>query len=189
MTEYLSGYEHRGDPLAEHILTRAEQKRQEEAERLAEHVRKIVNTAPPLSSEQAATIRRLLSETPTPPQDLMRWHVRLYCGHVVEMTAHRTHTTISSALVAGSACPTCGLDPATIVAAVPLGLVCEPADPQLDTAKLEAELACVSRRAAAAEREHRELSAQATRLRRQLNAARSGSDTNAPPFLAAPETR
>lgn len=184
MIEEPSRYEHRGDPLAEHVLTRADHRRQEDAERMAEHVRKIVDNAPPLSAEQATKIRSLLFGTPTPRRDLMRWRVRLYCGHVVEWTAHRTHMTISSALSVGRACPTCGLDPATIVAAVPLGLMSDPADPRPDPARLEAELASVSRRAAAAEREHRELSARATRLRHQLEATYAGSDTEARRFVA-----
>jgi hypothetical protein len=184
VTEYLSDYEHRGDPLAKHVLTPADQRRQTEAERMAEHVRRMVDKWPPLSSEQAGKIRSLLFSSPTPPRDLMRWRVLLYCGHVVERRAHRTHATISSALGAGSACPTCGLNPATIVAGVPLGLMTTPANPRPGSAELEAELARVSRRATAVEREHRDLSARAARLRQQLNATRSGSDRDAPRFVA-----
>lgn len=184
VTEDLSGYEHCGDPLAAHILTRADHRRQNEAELMNEYVREIVDKAPPLTSEQVATIRTLLFSNPTPPRDLMRWRVRLYCGHVVEWSAHRTHKTISSALHGGSTCPTCGLDPATIVSAVPLGLMTDPADPRPDPAELEAELARVSRRATTAEREHRDLLARAARLRQQLDGARSGSDTDARQYLA-----
>jgi hypothetical protein len=145
MTEYLPDYEHRGDPLAKHILTTADQRTQAKAERTAEFIRLIVDNAPPLSREDADEIWRLLPSSP-PPRDLMRWRVRLYCGHVVERKAHRTHTTIGSALDVGSACPTCGLDPATIVAGVPLGLTSDSTNPQPASAKLEAELARVSRR-------------------------------------------
>jgi hypothetical protein len=184
MTEYLPDYEHRGDPLAKHILTTADQRTQAKAERTAEFIRLIVDNAPPLSREDADEIWRLLPSSP-PPRDLMRWRVRLYCGHVVERKAHRTHTTISSALDVGSACPTCGLDPATIVAGVPLGLTSDSTNPQPASAKLEAELARVSRRATAAEREHRDLSAQAVRLRQQLDATRSGSGSDVPRFVAS----
>jgi hypothetical protein len=104
----------------------------------------------------------------------MRWRIRLYCSHIVETTAHRTHTTISSALGGSRTCPTCGLDPSTVVCAVPLGLMTDPAAPPSDPAELEAELARVARRATTAEREHRDLVAQAERLRRQIDAARSG---------------
>lgn len=56
----------------------------------------------------------------------MRWRLRLYCGHVVERTAHYTHKTLHSALMSARACPECGLDPATIVDGEAVGLEAEP---------------------------------------------------------------
>jgi hypothetical protein len=145
----------------------------------------LVDKWPPLTPEQVSSIRSLLFDIKTPPQAMMRWRVRLYCGHQVERSAHRTHNTVSAALSTGS-CPVCHLDPATIVAAEPLGLVSEPAEAEVDAARLEAELVKVNRRAAAVERQHRELTGQAAQLRQQLDRAQlGGNDTEQAPFRAA----
>lgn len=59
----------------------------------------------------------------THDHELMRWRVRLYCGHIVET---RRHCTIDAPTRHGSSsmlCPECGMDPARIVAHEPLGLV------------------------------------------------------------------
>lgn len=85
---------------------------------MAEHVREVIDK---LSVEQITRLRSLLLSTPT-PRDLMMWRVRPYCGHVVEWTAHRTHTLLSVPRFPLVARPTCGLDPASILAAVPVGL-------------------------------------------------------------------
>lgn len=78
--------------------------------------------APPLSPEQCEDIERMLTP-PTPPQQLMKWRLRLYCGHVVEGTAHYTHKTLHAAFTGHGSCPMCGLDPAIIVDGEPVGLV------------------------------------------------------------------
>ncbi|MDP5226882.1 MULTISPECIES: hypothetical protein [Arthrobacter] len=80
---------------------------------------------PPMSPEQRELILRLFS-CPTPPQQLMRWRLRLYCGHVVEKTAHYTHKTLHAAFSGATSCPECGLDPATIVDGAAVGLKAEP---------------------------------------------------------------
>lgn len=83
------------------------------------------NDAPePVAANLAQAARRIASRPPTPDHMLMRWSVRLFCGHVVERTAHRDHTTAQRAFTF-SRCPECGLDPSTIVAARPIGLVNE----------------------------------------------------------------
>jgi len=82
--------------------------------------------APPLSPTQIADIRRILSR-PTRPGELMRWRLRLYCGHVVEKRAHYSHTTLHAAFTGRARCPQCGLDPATIVDGRAIGLQAEPA--------------------------------------------------------------
>ena len=64
----------------------------------------------------------------------MRWRLRLYCGHVVERTAHQSHRTIHSAFTGSTACPECGLEPATVVAGEALGLAGEPPRMQRTTA-------------------------------------------------------
>jgi hypothetical protein len=57
---------------------------------------------PPLSLSQRREIARLLSGPPTPPHELMRWRLRLYCGHVVEKAAHYSHKYLHGAFT-GSA--------------------------------------------------------------------------------------
>ena len=66
-------------------------------------------------------VRVLLA--PRPASELMRWKLRLYCGHVIERTAHASHKTVHAAFCGSAKCPECGLDPAAIVAAKPIGLV------------------------------------------------------------------
>jgi hypothetical protein len=69
-------------------------------------------------------IRTFASQTHD--HELMRWRVRLYCGHIVET---RRHHTIDEPTRHGSSsmrCPQCGIDPARIVAYEPLGLVASP---------------------------------------------------------------
>jgi hypothetical protein len=81
----------------------------------------------------------------------MRWRLRLYCGHIVERQAHRDHTRIEAAFTL-SACKKCGLDPATIVAAKPLGLAAPPPEPteppDTKAARLRAEREMLRRRLA-----------------------------------------
>jgi hypothetical protein len=48
---------------------------------------------PPLSPTQLEEITRILSRhRPMPPHELMRWRLRLYCGHVVEKLSVATCT-------------------------------------------------------------------------------------------------
>lgn len=80
---------------------------------------------PPLSPRQWEKVRTLL-RTPTPPQQLMRWRLRLYCGHVVERRAHSSYKSPAEAFSGSLGCPECGLEPATIVDGAAIGLVQEP---------------------------------------------------------------
>lgn len=85
---------------------------------------------PPLSPEQRDTLAQLLGR-PTPPEELMKWRLRLYCGHVVERVAHYTHRDLHAAFTGSTSCTECGLDPATIVDGMAVGLVVErPTAPQ-----------------------------------------------------------
>lgn len=84
---------------------------------------------PPLSPEQRETISKAFS-TRTPPQQLMKWRLRLFCGHVVERTAHYKHKTLHNAFMSGDSCPECGLDPAVIVDGEAVGLLEQPAGAQ-----------------------------------------------------------
>jgi hypothetical protein len=101
--------------------TKADHRRQAEAEKMREHVERIVADAPPLTAAQTDKIRRIFAVR-TPDHDLMRWRLRLYCGHIVETTQHCDQQRPS----APRACAECGRDPATVVAYEPLGRVAEP---------------------------------------------------------------
>jgi uncharacterized protein (UPF0147 family) len=90
-------------------------------------------------------------------RDLARWQLNLYCGHVVERTAHISYVTYSAAGGGLLACDVCGVDPAFALDEKALGPV-TPAPPsppprtptprtrkslERRAAKLEAELAAV----------------------------------------------
>lgn len=76
---------------------------------------------PPLSPAQREEIARILSR-PTRRHELMRWRLRLYCGHVVKRNSHFSHTTLHAAFMGGTPCPECGVDPATIFDGEAIGL-------------------------------------------------------------------
>ena len=79
---------------------------------------------PPLSPEVLNRIAPILRDILLRPRtELMRWRLRLFCGHVVEATAHYSHKRYPSDSIE---CPDCGLDPATVVAAEAIGRVDEP---------------------------------------------------------------
>jgi len=116
--------------------------------------------SPPMSPSKAAEIRSLLTREPTPPHQLMRWRLRLYCGHVAESAAHYTHKTLHGAFIGTIACPECGLDPATIVDGVAIGLAGEPPTPVAPIAPAKPPRAALEARV-------RELEAEVDRLRRR----------------------
>lgn len=87
----------------------------------------------PVAANVARALETIARWPETPPQQLMRWRLGLYCSHVVERTAHVAHRTIHAAFMGDVACPECGLDPASIVAARALGPIAslpEPAAPK-----------------------------------------------------------
>ena len=86
-------------------------------------------TPAPVAANIARVLDQLLRQTPTPPHMLMRWRLRLYCGHVVERHAHAENPTAERAFMGQVSCVECGLDPATIVAARALGVVESPPAP------------------------------------------------------------
>ena len=81
--------------------------------------------APPPSPSQIERLRQILGK-PTAPHELMRWRLRLFCGHVVETTAHFTHKSVNAAFSGSVACLACGLDPAVIIDGTAVGLAGEP---------------------------------------------------------------
>lgn len=121
----MDGYEHLADPGSDWAPTKKDQRRQREREELVLAARRMAAGAPPVSDETLARVAALLAR-PTPPTELVNWRLRLFCGHVVNRTAHHTHTTIHGAFMGAVACAECGLDPATIVGAEALGRVAVP---------------------------------------------------------------
>lgn len=108
---------------------------------------------PPRTTQQQATLRKILS-APTPPHTLMRWRLRLFCGHVIEQTIHMSQYRPGS----DRECPKCGLNPAAIIGARPLGLAGERPVPKAMTAAQRTR----------AERRLQKLDAEAARLRADL---------------------
>jgi hypothetical protein len=69
---------------------------------------------PPMSPERVEDLAQVFASLPPPrPTDLVRWKLRLICGHVVEHTAHRDKRTVAGHV----ACSECGKNPAVILAA------------------------------------------------------------------------
>jgi hypothetical protein len=64
-----------------------------------------------------------VSEHADAARELMRWRVRLYCGHIVETRRHYTFAQPTEAASSSMRCPDCDSDPASIVAFEPVGLV------------------------------------------------------------------
>jgi hypothetical protein len=102
------------------------------------------------------------------PEDLMRWRVRLYCGHVVERNAHHTSTRLHQAFTGYGAmvCPECGQE-GVIVAAKAVGRL----DPVPGTPKPRRsppKLPTTAQRVAALEAENAELRRQLSEREEQL---------------------
>ncbi|HAS10485.1 MAG TPA: hypothetical protein DCS55_08215 [Acidimicrobiaceae bacterium] len=88
----------------------------------------------------AANARRVfetLAQRRPADHELVRWRLRLFCGCVVERSAHLSHKAAAAAFTL-SRCPSCGMDPSAIVAARAVGQVGDspavPAVPGPDTA-------------------------------------------------------
>lgn len=56
--------------------------------------------------------------------------LRLYCGHTLERSAHRSHKTVRSAFGGPVKCAECGCEPATSIDARAIGLAAEPTHPE-----------------------------------------------------------
>ena len=64
---------------------------------------------PPGMAANAARVGEMIRRWPkTPPHDLMRWSLRLYCGHLIERTAHAEHRTVDRAFTGSVRCSECG---------------------------------------------------------------------------------
>lgn len=125
VTDMEAEYLRHGVPLTGYQLTKADHCRQQEAVQDHEWVQHHVSKAPPWSDEHWEEICQLFGP-PTPPWELQRWRLRLYCGHVIEVTRNRKSPRPDGGVCDKERCPECGLDPVVIVAFEPLGPVAEP---------------------------------------------------------------
>lgn len=119
-------YERLGTPLEDYELTRRDRQWQRTLQEIGEHVRREAAEAPPLPAEVLEKVAILLSQ-PTPDWQIMRWRVRLFCGHIVEARRHYEMEGPTDHGCSSEHCSECGMDPAVIVAYEPLGLAAEPA--------------------------------------------------------------
>jgi hypothetical protein len=123
-------------PVETYELTRKDHRDQRTAKDIHAHVDKLTaqwqaeHAADPVLREgRSDSVQRawdIIKSNPAPDHRIMRWRVRLYCGHIAET---RRHCEVDSPTRHGSSsmrCPTCGMDPAQIVAYQPLGMVAEP---------------------------------------------------------------
>ncbi len=152
-------YRSKGVPLEDYELTREDHRHQKQSEGTREAVERMFkqNPPPPLSNHQNARLRELLR--PQADYEVMRWRVRLYCGHAVETSRHRENDKPTNHGSVSMCCPHCGMDPAAIVAYEPIGLRGEP--PQPITQAKQPSKAILQRRL-------KKLEAEADELRQQL---------------------
>ncbi|MFB8396250.1 hypothetical protein [Streptomyces yangpuensis] len=127
---------HSGVPLEEYELTRRDHSRQKQSEEISEWARRQVEEddaecrADPARAERRLqafeNVAKLMQSFKKADHEIMRWRVRLYCGHIIETEAHYTYTDPLSAGSYGRRCSECGEDRQTIVAFEPIGLRGEP---------------------------------------------------------------
>lgn len=152
-------YGSKGVPLDDYELTREDHRQQKQFAGTREAVERMFkdNPPPPLSDHQKARLRELLR--PQPDYEIMRWRVRLYCGHVNETSRHRENDKPTNHGSVSMCCPQCGMDPAAIVAYEPIGLRGESPQPVM-WAKQPSKVTLQSRL--------KKLEAEADELRQQL---------------------
>jgi len=163
-------YKSHGIPLEQYQLTRRDHQWQRTFQQIDEHAEREAAKASPLSDETIERLAVLLSYR-TPETELMRWRIRLYCGHITETRRHCEMERPTDHGSSGQRCPECGMDPAAIVAYEPLGLVAKPAhahvrgSPGRSSAPTKAELRA----------ENAQLRAEIARLQAQLRERCGGS--------------
>ncbi|WP_150206880.1 hypothetical protein [Streptomyces venezuelae] len=125
-------YRSSGVPLEAYELTREDHRRQKRSEEISESVRLQVEEdiakcqADPARAERRRqafeNVAKLMQLFKEADHEIMRWRVRLHCGHIMEMEAHYTYADPLSAGSYGRRCSECGSDRQTVVAFEPLGL-------------------------------------------------------------------
>jgi hypothetical protein len=164
-------YRSHGVPLETYELTRRDHQDQKMSESCRAEVEELAAkweaeeaADPKLREGRRKNIERAIAMIyahPTPDYQIMRWRVRLYCGHIVETSRHCQNDEPTRHGSSSMPCPECGMDPARIVAYEPVGLLAKPpvattaqVQPKRPTrkeleeriARLEAELVAVKRR-------------------------------------------
>ncbi|CAI7978112.1 conserved hypothetical protein [Frankia sp. Hr75.2] len=174
-------YESHGVPLEEYQLTRKDHREQrisEDTQRWVERdiaKKKAEEAADPVlkahRDEVARRAMAMIARWHTPDHELMRWRVRLYCGHIVETRRHAESARPTFAGASSMKCPECGKDPSDIVAFEPLGLLAEPPKPQ------EPAVPPAPKRPTRAQLERRlaELEAEVDNLRQRSNTSNHGN--------------
>jgi hypothetical protein len=112
-------------PLEDYELTRRDRQWQRSLQEIQEHARREAANMPPLPDEVLEKVAMPLSQA-TPDSQIMRWCMRLFCGHIIQARRHYTMTRPTDHGSSSQRCPECGMDPAAIVAYEPLGLAAEP---------------------------------------------------------------
>ncbi|WP_139140973.1 hypothetical protein [Streptomyces oceani] len=120
-------YQSSGSPLNSYELSRSDHRRQRDVENMHRWVEEQLAKAPPFSEEQAERLREMFRlDEPRQPWRYMRWRVRLYCGHVVEVERPRAWERPDGQTSDHEQCTECGKEPAIIVAFEPIAPVGEP---------------------------------------------------------------
>lgn len=159
----------RGVPLEEYELTRRDHRWQKDLENIrrvaheqvASHLDEVY-ADPELTAahhEQLSKVWGLIESAKTPPHKIMRWRVRLYCGHIVTTSRHVENAEPTLHGSSSEQCPECGKDPSAIVAFEPIGLAGEPPQtrPTTPPAQRKPSRVELERRIAQLEEENRRL--------------------------------
>lgn len=121
------GYHAHGVPLEAYQLTKADHRAQSEKERSWQWAREQAAKAPPWSDETWRSINALVrGREPIPAHMLMRWRVRLYCGHIVELTRSIEDKNPFGLCFTDHRCPRHDNREQVIVAYEPLGRLAPP---------------------------------------------------------------
>jgi hypothetical protein len=169
-------YSSHGVPLEDYQLTRRDHQDQRTADQIREAVERETakwraeeETEPELREGRIEAVRRALevvARFQPADREIMRWRVRLYCGHTVET---RRHCTIQEPRMHGSSsqrCPECGKDPAYIVAYEPIATL----DESLAPPKAQLSMSARPSRAQL-ERRVAELETEVSRLKSEMRRA------------------
>lgn len=127
----LARYRSHGVPLESYELTRRDHQDQRTWEQISKHVDRLMveerakeETDPNLRrarEEKRREAWELLRRT-VPDHQIMRWRVRLYCGHIAENSRNVDNASPRDHGSSSMTCPTCGKEPSGIVAWEPIGL-------------------------------------------------------------------